>query len=98
MTYRDERVSADLFGRPTTIRLEPLIIKTLEEIKEREGLSGPALYKMIERSRQPHQAMPSAIRIWVLEYFRAKLAAQEIDLKPIELGDMDGPVGPYRIH
>lgn len=67
--------SVRLFGHPTSISLEAPFWKVLEELAVTEGVSVTALIERIDAARSTN--LSSALRLYVLEQLRAKLAAQE---------------------
>lgn len=58
-----------VFGRRTSMRLEPAFWEALEDIARREGTDVDGLFDKVARA--PHRGnLTSAIRLFVLAYFR----------------------------
>ncbi|MBK3735695.1 hypothetical protein GAY29_21855 [Azospirillum brasilense] len=66
-------------GRRTSMRLEPAFWDALEEIAEREGLTVSALCtRLAERVEAlDTNSLSSAVRVYVMEYFRAATPGRE---------------------
>jgi predicted DNA-binding ribbon-helix-helix protein len=61
-----------VFGRRTSMRLEPAFWEALEEIARREGTDVDGLFDKV--ARVPHRGnLTSAIRLFVLAYFRGSV-------------------------
>lgn len=61
-------------GHRTSIRLEPTLWDAIEDICEREGLGLDDLCNRVATER-PGPNFTSALRCWVVDYFRGTLAA-----------------------
>lgn len=60
----------------TSMRLEPEIWSALEEICHREDMTLMDLVQHIEKRKQHPGCRTSAVRVWVLEYFRRAATEQ----------------------
>jgi len=66
-----------LDDRRTTLRMESEMWAALHEICEREDMRVNELCRQIDRRRQPPATLTSAVRVFVLSYFREALGAHE---------------------
>ena len=65
--------SVTIAGHRTSVSLEPLFWQSLKELADEEGLSLNALITRIDSTRETN--LSSALRLYVLEYFRLKAKA-----------------------
>ncbi|WP_343565415.1 ribbon-helix-helix domain-containing protein [Kiloniella sp. b19] len=61
-------------GRRTSVRLEPVMWDSLEEISRRERVSMPDIFTLIDQ-RRGGSPFTGAIRLFVLTYFRVAALA-----------------------
>lgn len=59
----------------TSMRLEPELWSALEEICHREDVTLAGLVKIIDAEKEHPGGRTSAVRVWVLEYYRRAAAA-----------------------
>lgn len=73
MTTESERPrNVKVFGRRTSMRLEPAFWEALEEIARREATEVDALFDRV--AKVPHRGnLTSAIRLFALAYFRGSV-------------------------
>ena len=64
------KISVSLSGHQTSISLEPEFISALREIAANRHISIAALIAEIDSTRKLGDNLSSAIRIWILNYFR----------------------------
>lgn len=64
------KISVSLSGHQTSVSLEPEFISALREIAARRNISIAALIAEIDGTRKLGDNLSSAIRIWILNYFR----------------------------
>ncbi len=64
------KISVSLSGHQTSISLEPEFISALREIATHRRISVAALIAEIDSTRKLGDNLSSAIRIWILNYFR----------------------------
>lgn len=60
-----------IFGRRTSVRLEPEMWVALTDISEREGCSIHELCSLIHLRKKPATSLTAAIRVFLMLYFRA---------------------------
>lgn len=65
--------------RRTSVRLEPQLWAALEEIAEREQKSLSEICTLIAAVRRVRGGFTSALRVYIIEYFRRRLAQLERD-------------------
>lgn len=63
-------------GRRTSLRLEPEMWDALADISRREGRTGHDLATMVAQNKAPEASLATALRVFVLAYFR-EAASQE---------------------
>ena len=66
-----KKISVSLSGHQTSISLEPEFIDALQEIAKKRGVSVAKIIGEIDATRNIDGNLSSAIRIWILKYFRA---------------------------
>lgn len=64
------KISVSLSGHQTSVSLEPEFISALREIAANRHISIAALIAEIDGTRKLGDNLSSAIRIWILNYFR----------------------------
>ncbi len=64
------KISVSLSGHQTSVSLEPEFISALREIAANRHISIAALIAEIDSTRKLGDNLSSAIRIWILNYFR----------------------------
>jgi len=75
---RPVKRSFSIRGHRTSISLEAAFWDALREAAQREGISLAALVARIDEGRGS-AGLSSAVRIWILGYFRAATAAESYD-------------------
>lgn len=65
-----KKISVSLSGHQTSISLEDEFIIALREIAIQRGKSVAALIAEIDANRKLNDNLSSAIRVWILKYFR----------------------------
>ena len=65
-----KKISVSLSGHQTSISLEQEFIDALRDIVHQEKTSVAAIIANIDKSRQIDTNLSSAIRVYVLDYFR----------------------------
>ncbi len=60
-----------VFGRRTSVRLEPEMWASLREISEREGCSIHDVCTLIGMRKKENTSLTAAIRVFIMLYFRA---------------------------
>lgn len=73
----------------TSVRLEPPMWHALEEIGGVEGLSIHEICTRIDHRRLPGTSLSSAIRVFVMSYFRAAVASHRNRTTPPATVDLD---------
>ncbi|MFA5949818.1 MAG: ribbon-helix-helix domain-containing protein [Hyphomicrobium sp.] len=76
---RPMKRSFAIHGHRTSISLEAPFWDALKEAAAREGLSLSALIAKIDDARSGGSGLSTAVRIWILEHYRAKHAAETYD-------------------
>ena len=57
----------------TSVRLPPVMWEALEDIARHLGITLQDLMRQIERDREQGQGLTDAIRIYVVEFYRARV-------------------------
>lgn len=57
-------------GRRTSVRMEPEVWLAIEEISRRERIGRNYIFTTIANRLRPHQSLSSAIRVFVISYYR----------------------------
>lgn len=65
-----KKISVSLSGHQTSVSLEDAFADALREIANRRKTSVAAIIAEIDDSRKPDDNLSSAIRVWILNYFR----------------------------
>ncbi len=65
-----KKISVSLSGHQTSISLEPEFISALQEIANTRKTSVAKIIGEIDSSREMNINLSSAIRVWILKYFR----------------------------
>lgn len=65
-----KKISISLSGHQTSISLEQEFIDALHEIAQKEKISVAGLIGKIDATRKLDNNLSSAIRVWILNYFR----------------------------
>ena len=68
--YNMKKISVSLTGHQTSISLEDEFINALREIAKARKTSVAALVSEIDDTRKLGDNLSSAIRVWVLKYYR----------------------------
>lgn len=65
-----KKISVSLSGHQTSVSLEEDFIIALREIANKRKISIAAIIAEIDDKRKPEDNLSSAIRVWILNYFR----------------------------
>ena len=65
-----KKISVSLSGHQTSVSLEDAFVDALRKIANRRKTSVAAIIAEIDDSRKPDDNLSSAIRVWILSYFR----------------------------
>lgn len=65
-----KKISVSLSGHQTSISLEPEFISALQEIANARKTSVAKIIGEIDSARGMNMNLSSAIRVWILKYFR----------------------------
>lgn len=65
-----KKISVSLSGHQTSVSLEDEFVSALREIAKKRNVSVASLILEIDASRKLGDNLSSAIRIWILNYFR----------------------------
>src|SRR4051794_16262214 len=57
----------------TSVRLPPVMWEALDDIAHHLGMSRADLVRQIERDREQGQGLTDAIRIYIVEFYRARV-------------------------
>lgn len=57
-------------GRRTSVRMEPEVWSAISEITRRENLDRNNLFTTIANRLKPHQTLSSAVRAFIITYYR----------------------------
>ena len=76
---RPVKRSFSIHGHRTSISLEAPFWEALKEAAEREGVSLASLIERIDDARSGEGGLSTAVRIWILGYYRKLGAAQSYD-------------------
>lgn len=68
--FNMKKISVSLSGHQTSISLEPEFIDALRDIAHTKKTSVAAIISNIDATRKIGTNLSSAIRIWILDYFR----------------------------
>jgi predicted DNA-binding ribbon-helix-helix protein len=72
MTAGPQKHSLTLRGHRTSVTLEPAFWQAFREIAAEKDIAINVLAAQIDASREPDVGLASAIRVYVLHYFRGK--------------------------
>lgn len=76
---RPEKRSFSIHGHRTSISLEAPFWEALKEAAASEGLSLASLIAKIDDARKGGESgLSTAVRVWVLDYYRTRRAEEEI--------------------
>ncbi|MGE0698887.1 MAG: ribbon-helix-helix domain-containing protein [Hyphomicrobiaceae bacterium] len=67
---RPEKRSFTIGGHRTSISLEGAFWEALREIAGREKSSMSQLVQKVDDGRHPDAGLSSAVRVWILDYYR----------------------------
>lgn len=74
---RPVKRSFTLKGHRTSISIEKPFWDALKEVAAREGLSLAGLVSQIDQARSADSGLSSAVRVWILLYYRRRCDASE---------------------
>jgi len=57
--------------RKSSVRLEPVMWDALDDIARVNGINRPELIRRVERGLAPSESLTAALRIYVVNYYRA---------------------------
>ena len=63
-------MSVSLSGHQTSVSLEDEFVVAMREIAKKRKISVAGLIAEIDDKRKPEDNLSSAIRVWILNYFR----------------------------
>jgi len=63
-----------LRNRKTSVRLEPVMWEALGDIARDSGITVNDLLDRIDRSREWDQGLTAAIRVYIVKFYRTKMA------------------------
>ncbi len=70
MTTRPQKHSLTLHGHRTSVSLEPEFWQAFQDIAKSRGIALNALAAEVDESRGMERGLASAIRVYVLNYYR----------------------------
>ena len=65
-----KKISLSLSGHQTSVSLEPEFVDALRDVAKKEGRSPSSIIADIDSNRDTNANLSSAVRIWILKYFK----------------------------